>query len=409
MVMSIWSFASANKAYSLLKKVKGDYEIHIDVCFKRINLCVIWTKCKQKHHPIQHWESLPIINVHIVSEQESCPSDSETPIWAPSDRNALHTIGRFPGSLNWCECGAGPGFLHTFTYTQYQCVCGTGCIIKDDKSYCSNSMGDGACYPDQQSAGCRTNTQPASMNQWWSTQSGLCSTNATLAGCADDIPADPVELPLWRNDNKLCFERGGWTAMERIENLDIGTATCSRGVTCEEGDGQEPSTTICAPTQDECPIVDLGDLELGMDISGTGLNSLKTGPGLPIIEVQTTIGSPCWKGTWGQPGRANNKRVANKFEQSCTEPDTRFVEWDRVTESDLYQMNDVGTSGGVYMVGDGTNSDIQRYDTNSNVEWKLSYRREIEWDSTCAAGNIGDLVENLKPLKKVVDYQYQLV
>lgn len=39
----------------------------------------------------------------------------------------------------------------------------------------------------------------------------------------------------------------------------------------------------------------------------------------------------------------------------------------------------------------------------------MSYRREIEWDSTCAAGTIQDLADHVKPLKHVVDYQWDLI
>merc|ERR1719283_463426 len=72
---------------------------------------------------IQQWESRPLIDVEIISESEQCQPGWETPIWSPYDRNALQTIGRFPGSLPWCECGP-DGFVYTYLKYQYKCDCG---------------------------------------------------------------------------------------------------------------------------------------------------------------------------------------------------------------------------------------------------------------------------------------------
>lgn len=403
-----------------------------------------WNRSKDSNnalkHQIQHWESLPLIDVDIIDKSESCKDGWETPIWSPYDRNALQTIGQFPGSLPWCECGKKPGFQRQREDTR--CDCGPGKKTHGDEgtTYYTTYWGSGFCSEEQRRAECVDDTQ--NFTEYWTTRSGYCNDGAIFAGCANDIPLPPKDLPIWKHNKKLCYKRGGWNTLQRIAALDIDDAYCLRGVTCHHAKtGEDPSRTICAPTQEECPIVYLGDLDTAMAGTDTLLKLTEdavTGDSLPIIEIQTTIGHPCWKGTWGDgellksqaPSEAspmnstwgdgellqksNNERVANEFNSECWVKDYRYVKWDSIMEPILYRMNDVGTSGNVSMAGDGksnfsgTRSEIQYYDTNYALNWTLWYRQEISWDSTCAAGTISDLLAHLEPIKKLIKHQENL-
>ena len=54
-------------------------------------------------------------------------------------------------------------------------------------------------------------------------------------------------------------------------------------------------------------------------------------------------------------------------------------------------------------------SDYQYYNESTDVDWRISYRRQIFWSSTCPSGDVSDLAANLGPLRKVVDFQYTLL
>ena len=126
---------TAVASYQLLATVQGDYLVHI-----------------------AHWKALHIIKVDVIEKGESCKSGWETPIWSPSDRTALQTIGRFPGSLPWCECGP-DGFVYTYLKYQYKCDCGpTGSKENGGTTYVSTKWGTGYCSANALAAGCSDQT-----------------------------------------------------------------------------------------------------------------------------------------------------------------------------------------------------------------------------------------------------------
>ena len=405
MGMSIWSFTTALNSYNKLNEIKGDYEVHI-----------------------KHWESQPLIDIKLIAAGDSCPSGYEEGE-VSNDRNALQTIGQFPGSLVWCDC-ADAGYIWTYQYTQFRCYCGCCGQSYNGTTYYTTSWGAGACSDNAIRAGCSTEDRQQTATETWSTQQGTCHRNATNAGCATDTPTPAIDLEIWKN-HVLCYKRGGWTAIERIEHLDVSTGQCEDGIVCQQAQStQDPTNTICAEIANECPITGLGNItevllnnynvaepNLTHNTSMAATAGAAQGENfLPIVEVVTSIGSPCWKGSFGQPGRSNNERVANKYDGSCDYDDTRFIEWDHWNEVTLYNENDVGTTGHNWMSGtipNGTNvtgySDYQYYNESTDVDWRISYRRQIFWSSTCPSGDISDLAAHLRPLRKVVDFQYALL
>jgi len=389
MGMSISSFVTAQNSYSVLQEIQGDYTVHIT-----------------------HWESLPIIDIQVVGPADACPSGYDEPA-VSNDRNALQTIGEFPGSTGWCECGDN-GFVWTYTFWQYWCDCGSGKQFNGTWYYTS-SPGSGRCSEKADDAGCVDASQLATAQELWITQSGFCHSNASSAGCADDHPAAAVALDVWKQ-HRLCYKRGGWSALDRVDKINFEDAACDKGELCQSADAsQDPSNTICAPSAAECPLIDLGDLasalntndnEPALDLSTSVVST--SGNFLPIVEIRTTIGSVCWTGSFGKSGRSNNERVANRYNSPCTEADTRFTVWDSVTEPLLYNENEISTTGN-NLLGDGSYSPIQYYNTSADVAWSLSYRRQIFWSSDCASGDIKDLAAHLKPLRAVVALQHALL
>eukprot|EP01084_Bolivina_argentea_P259940 438828_1 len=393
MGMSIASFITANKSYSYLNEIKGDYEVHII-----------------------HWDSLPLLDVQIIGPDDACNWGYELAEISNS-RNALQTIGEFPGSKAWCDCRDG-GFDYTYTYTKFWCECGSGKTY-NGTTYYSTSPGAGSCSDKAIKARCETDYKLANATETWYTQQDYCHTNASLAGCANDDPIAPVDLSIWKH-HKLCYKRGGWSALQRIALLNIHSASCESGVVCQQASPtQDPQNTICAKTLDECPIVQLGDLSLTLDTNESDPilnNSYSVAAAgddiydnyLPIVEIRQTIGTPCWKGSFGQSSRSNNERVKNKYNNECEEEDTRFIYWDSHDEPSLYNENKVPT-GGNNLMGNGDYSEIQYYNTSTDVNWVLTYRRQIFWSSNCDSGDITDLRWHLKPLRRVVDYQLALL
>ena len=223
-----------------------------------------------------------------------------------------------------------------------------------------------------------------------------------------------VSLNSWRG-HRICYKRGGWSTVERIENMDENLAQCTSGVVCQLAhESQDPVHTICAPSQDECPIVAIGGIShissLNHDvvIQKQFINASSPQNWRPIIEFQPTIGSPCWKGTFGQKGRSNNIRVADKYNTNCKVDDDRFQFWDEINEPDLYNENNVPVSGHLTL-GDNSVTEYQFFNPSSDVNWSISYRPEIFWKSDCKVGSVRELSIHLTPLKYLTSLEQTLV
>ena len=164
--------------------------------------------------------------------------------------------------------------------------------------YYSSSPGAGDCSDKADDAGCSGDSQQAVAEELWVTEQNYCHTNASGAGCADDHPAGAVTLNVWKQ-HRLCYKRGGWSALNRVDKVNFDDAACHSGTLCQSADAtQDPSNTICAPSADECPLLSLGDLAVALDtddaepalnlsksvMSTSGVNFL------PVVEIRTTIG-----------------------------------------------------------------------------------------------------------------------
>ena len=157
MAMSIWSFVTALNSYNKLNEIKGDYEVHIN-----------------------HWESQPLLDIKLIAAGDSCPSGYEGS-QVSNDRNALQTIGQFPGSTAWCDC-ADAGYIWTYQYTQYRCYCGCCGRTYNGTTYYTTTWGAGSCSGEANSAGCSSEDRQQTAIETWITQQGSCHTNASNAG-----------------------------------------------------------------------------------------------------------------------------------------------------------------------------------------------------------------------------------
>ena len=381
-VLSIYSFLNIYYAYVYFMSIQSDFSTLVD-----------------------HWQSKPVIDIQLVSPNKNCPHGYAEGIVKDNDRKVEQTIGAWPGKYAWCECGD-TGFTHTYDYTKYRCNCGTSGKKCESHTKCSetNNWGDGQCSNEALSRGCKTETRTKTKTQTFKTGLGNCAKNATIAGCRTDKKVDSIPLKSWKQ-HKICYQRGPWSATQRMQHLNDKLDGCDTGVACQTAtESQDPTHTICAPSVEECPLVSIpigkktGNIMKITDSNDPMIDQSTIQSRRPIVEFRMTIGQPCWIGTFGKKGRTNNRRVKNKYDTNCQVKDNRFILWDEISEPELYNENNIPVSGH-HLLGDGkTYTEYQYFNTSKDVNWTLWYRPEIFWENECEAGNVKALTNHLKPL-----------
>eukprot|EP00948_MAST-09A_sp_MAST-9A-sp1_P001057 g1057.t1 len=393
--MSIYSFSNTVSSYGILAQTVESFEA-----------------------VVRNWDAKPLLDVQFVSAGSNCPTGYEPGVVSPDstgkvDRTAKvpETVGQFPGSEDYCECGD-KGFYWRYAYYKYSCDC-SSCIRTKDRK-CPSSSSLYACSYSQRDRGCRTKADPNNpyyRNDRYETKRGKCTTNATKAGCRDD--AGLAAKALTNMDDKvICYKRGGDNAITRT--IGMTATTCPTGtVSCgRQGEGM---TALCAKTAAECPLTDISG-----GFRGTALNKSNGFTNtLPIVEVRVTPGPVCLYGdkqSEGIKGRQNNIRINRKLDAGCVNNDPRYNTWELFPEADLYKNNSIGTTGGRFLTGRDSGqmqysytTPIQRYDTYTQYNWILSFRRQIAWREDCGGSNLAEIEKKLAPVNEMKGIQYTLM
>lgn len=354
---------------------------------------------------IYHWEALPIMDFQLVDSNLNCPTGYVEGT-SNQDLTAYERIGKWDGSRAWCECHD-TGYQWTYTYTEFRCCPSSGS--------CNTQWGSGAC-----NGTTGTQSRDRQKTDTHLTSEGYCSWNATQAGCVNDTSLNAVELDKF-DGKRLCILRGGTAAIDRPV-LERGATSCPDGYyKCGSGD-YDTEGTVCAKTQAECPITSFGNFNGSMNnftrVDGVG--------GRPIIEVWITMSTPCFKGSEGVNGRSYNARVKDPQNQGCESDDPRFLFWHDEPESELYSANGVPSGGqntgppaayapatttsGASVSANAYTSPSQDYtNTDTSVNWRISYRPEIYWASDCELGNMEAINNYEGPIRKVKAIQTVLL
>ena len=373
--MSIYSFSNTLRSYSIMANTVGQ--------FKSV---------------ISNWNGVPLDDVKVISSGSTCPAGYSEGV-VSDDRTAKvpQTVGQFPGSYDWCECGSN-GFEWRFQYREYSCDC----------SSCKKTSSNSKRCPSSSSGRCtdRRCTEKKGALKWktelWKTKKGACSTNATKAGCKTDtgLQAQPLSKI---DDRKICYKRSGKSALARASATATGCPANTKN--CNNG-GDDSKTFICVATTDACPLTAV--------IGGFGGDVLitSTGGSLPIVEVRVTPGPVCVlndAGSEGIAGRQNNDRIKKKFDTGCIKNDPRYVLWHSFPESFYYKNNSIGTTGGQSLTGKFNQqtytetSPVQRFDIYSDP-WRISYRTQIAWKASCGGTDLSGIEKKMQPVSQIKVY-----
>ena len=174
-----------------------------------------------------HWENERIIDIILVDFQSTtqCPtgySEGKAHKTFTYDRTATQTVGIWFGSFAWCEC-AEDGFEYTYQVDEWRCYCGRsgescGRYNCGDQSCesCSytTEWGTGYCSYESERDGCNSESRPKDVTEIYFTQKGECDTNRINAGCVTQPAFEQVPLRSWKK-HRICYKRGGWSAVER--------------------------------------------------------------------------------------------------------------------------------------------------------------------------------------------------
>ena len=244
---------------------------------------------------------------------------------------------------------------------------------------------------------------------------GMCSTNATKAGCTEINSISPVLLTKLPVGTIQATDAGGLpSTTSTMSDPALTLCTLRAGPAYEDltvvptGGSCESGTVkcggICFPTSahgGDCPVSDFEYDAVSGSLTVTQSSATDDEFVLPIINVMLAPGLPC-VGRFGHDGTdevptqvaINNRGAGHKSAGACrrdldSKEDTRYEEAGLIGQWTLYSANGIGPAGGgswdynYYPWGAAVDTTVYNSKTTESTEWKLLRRNAIYWKPDC--------------------------